>query len=92
MRKLLLIVMIAGLSSCYSYTVTVGDGGTGNTTRKGKNHYLVEGLFNIGTTDYQVLAGNNTDYTVTIKHNFIDLVLTGITLGIYTPTTTIVTY
>ena len=82
--------MMLLLSSCFTYTFTVGNGPkTGIETRK-MNHYLIYGLAPVGVTTPQELAGDATDYEVTITHTFVDGLLNALTFGIYTPTTTIV--
>ncbi|NLA24592.1 MAG: hypothetical protein GX879_06460, partial [Bacteroidales bacterium] len=55
-----------------------------------KNHYLIMGLAPIKTSNPTEMAEGAQNYSVTIKHSFIDGVLSAITGGIYTPTTTIV--
>lgn len=78
------------MTSCYTYTFTVGDGPqTGIEVRK-MNHYLIYGLAPVGVSDPNELAGGAEDYEVTITHTFIDGLINAITFGIYTPTTTIV--
>jgi hypothetical protein len=78
------------MTSCFTYTVTVGNGAqTGVEVRK-MNHYLIYGLAPVGVSDPKVMAGGATDYDVTITHTFIDGLINALTFGIYTPTTTIV--
>ncbi|HVS94042.1 MAG TPA: Bor family protein [Mucilaginibacter sp.] len=79
------------LSSCYVNTFNVGKGAQGNTTVTKWNHYLIDGLVPVEVSDPSKLAGGATDYTVTIKHSFVNGLLTSITFGIYSPTTTVVT-
>lgn len=79
------------LSSCYSYTSVVGNGGTGNTKVTKWNHYVIGGLAPVGVSDSKVMAGGATDYTVFTRHSFVNGLIGGITFGIYTPTTTTVT-
>jgi hypothetical protein len=71
--------------------MTVGKGAQSSSQVKQKNHYLIYGLATVGTSDPKQMAGGADDYTVTVKHSFVDGLIAGITLGIYTPTTTIVT-
>ncbi len=78
------------MSSCYSYTHTVGKGPQSGVIVKEKNHYFIYGLAQGGQSNPKAMAGGSDDYQVTIKHTFIDGLLNGLTLGIYTPTTTIV--
>ncbi|WP_374166766.1 Bor family protein [Arcticibacter sp. MXS-1] len=86
-----LLTICTFLSSCYTYNATVGSGAKQNVQVKKKNHYVIFGLAPVGTSDAKEMAGGATDYNVTVTHTFIDGLLSGITFGIYTPTTTIVT-
>lgn len=79
------------MTSCYTYTATVGNGAQTGVQVKKANHYLIYGLADVGTSDAKAMAGGATDYDITIKHTFVDGLLNAITFGIYTPTTTIVT-
>lgn len=89
--KLFFIFGIAiSLTSCYTYTFNVGDGAQSGATVKGKNHYFIGGLAQGQQSDHTELAGNATDYTVTIQHTFVDGLIQALTLGIYTPTSTII--
>jgi hypothetical protein len=90
--KLVIITALAfTMSSCYTYTLTVGDGPQTGVQVKKMNHYLIYGLAPLNVSDPQELAGDATDYEVKIEHTFIDGLINAITFGIYTPTTTIVT-
>ncbi|MFC5681611.1 Bor family protein [Flavobacterium sp. MAHUQ-51] len=78
------------MSSCYSYTSVVGNGGTGQTKVTKWNSYLIGGLIPVGVSDSKAMAGGATDYTVTTKHSFVNMLVGGLTFGFYQPTTTIV--
>ncbi len=96
MKKMILnLAFILGLSfavsSCYTYTHTVGNGPQTGVEVKKMNHYLIYGLAPIEVSNPRELAGGAEDYEVTITHTFVDGLINAITLGIYTPTTTIVT-
>ena len=87
------IISITGLlflSSCYTYTVTVGNGPQGNSEQRKMNSYLIDGLAAVSVSDPQQMVGDAKDYSVTITHTFVDGLLAAITGGIFTPTTTIV--
>lgn len=86
-----LLTLCTLMSSCYTYTAVVGEGAKQNLEVKKKNHYMIYGLAPVNTSDAKTLAGGATDYNVTVKHTFLDGLISGITFGIYTPTTTIVT-
>ena len=92
-----IIQLIAGtllcsclFTSCYVYTVVVGTGAKGNTEVTKWNSYVIYGLVPVGVSDAKVLAGGATDYTVTTRQTFVNGLVSGITFGIYTPTTTTV--
>ena len=91
-RKLLalslLVSMSLGMTSCYTYTMTVGDGPQSGATVKGKNHYFIGGLATGNVTDPHELAGDIDNYEVKIQHSFVDGLVGALTLGIYTPITT----
>ncbi len=79
------------LTSCYTYTTIVGAGAQGNTTVQKWNNYVIGGLIPVGVSDAKAMAAGATDYTVTVKHTFVNGLLNAITFGIYSPTTTFVT-
>ena len=86
-----LAAMCLIFSSCYTYTSVVGKGPQGSETVTRHNHYLIDGLVTIKTSDSKAMAGEVKDYSVTTQHTFIDGLLSLITFGIYSPTTTTVT-
>ncbi|NIK73792.1 hypothetical protein FHS56_001305 [Thermonema lapsum] len=77
-------------TSCYTLTYSVGEGAKTGVEVREKNHYLIGGLAPLKTSDPTKMAGNSKDYTVTITHTFIDGLISYLTFGLYTPTTTIV--
>lgn len=85
---LVAICLSMAMTSCYTYTYTVGSGPKTGLEVKGKNHYLIYGLAPIKTSDPIQLAGDARDYEVTIQHSFVDGLINVITFGIYNPTTT----
>jgi hypothetical protein len=78
------------MTSCYTYTATVGKGSQTGVEVKRANHYVVYGLAPISVSNAKEMAGGAQDYDITITHTFIDGLLNGLTGGLYTPTTTIV--
>lgn len=78
------------LTSCFTYSFSVGEGAQTGLEVKKMNHYLIYGLAPINVTDPNVLADGAENYDVTIVHTFVDGLINAITLGIYSPTTTIV--
>ena len=91
-KKLFNVVMILSLSflatSCYTLTYSVGNGSQTGVEITEKNHFLVYGLATIKTSDPSEMAKGLTDYDVTITHTFIDGLISALTGGMYTPTTT----
>jgi len=79
------------LTSCYSYTSVVGDGAKGNSQTTKWNHYVVYGLGPVDVSDSKQMANGSKDYTVHTRQSFINGLVSALTFGIYTPTTTTVT-
>jgi len=90
LNLVLVLAMAFSLTSCYTYSFTVGKGAQKGIEYKKMNHYLIYGLAPIGVSNPKEMAGGAEDYDVTIKHTFVDGLINAITFGIYTPTTTIV--
>lgn len=79
------------LSSCYSSTVSVGDmKATDPAVEVAKVHnaHFVDGLVNSVKKEAKDYVGENKNYRVKQYQSFVDGLLAGVTLGIYTPTTT----
>ena len=93
-RTILSLAFVLGLSlimtSCFTYTHTVGEGPQTGVEVKQMNHYLIYGLAPVLISNPNEMAGGAEDYEVTITHTFIDGLINALTFGIYTPTTTIV--
>lgn len=96
MKKILLIValMCAVLTSCYTSRTYVGDIKPGTPTVKVNDenvHYLVCGLIPIGNNkiDPSKYVGERKNYVVKNQVTFVDGFLSFITGGIYTPSTVI---
>lgn len=88
---LFLGAMVLLLSSCYTHTYMVGNGPQTGVEVKEKNHFVVFGLVPIATSNPHLMAGGAADYKVTTSHTFIDGLISGLTSGIYNPTTTVIT-
>ena len=86
----LALFLAVSLSSCYTYTFSVGSGAQTGVEVVEKNHYVVYGLAPIKVSDPIKMAGGAANYTVTVQHTIIDGLLNALTFGIYTPTTTTV--
>ena len=78
-------------SSCYTYTSVVGKGAQGSNSVSKWNHYLINGLAPVGVSDSKAMAGGASDYTVTTTASFVNGLVSALTFGIYSPTTTTVT-
>ena len=79
------------LTSCYSYTSVVGNGAQGNSQTTKWNHYVIYGLAPVGVSDSKQMADGAENYTVHTRQSFVNGLVSGLTFGIYTPTTTTVT-
>ncbi|OIP83846.1 MAG: hypothetical protein AUK44_04115 [Porphyromonadaceae bacterium CG2_30_38_12] len=82
-----LIVMTVTMTSCYTFTATVGKGPQNGIKTVAHNHYLIYGLAPIATADTKQLVGETENYSITVSHSFIDGFLNALTGGLYTPTT-----
>ena len=91
--KMMAIVFTSSmlLTSCYSYTSVVGDGAKGNSQTTQWNHYVIAGLAPVGVSDSKQMANGAKDYTVFTRQSFVNGLVSALTFGIYTPTTTTVT-
>jgi hypothetical protein len=95
MKKFLSVLFIAFamstlLSSCYSHKFVIGEGAKQGVEVKARNNFFIYGLVPGDVSDPQKMAGGAKNFEVTEVITFVDGLLSGLTLGIYTPTTTIV--
>lgn len=91
--KMLAIIFASSmlLTSCYSYTSVVGSGAQGNSQTTKWNHYVIYGLAPVGVSDSKQMADGAENYTVHTRQSFLNGLVSAITFGIYSPTTTTVT-
>ena len=91
--KMMTIAFAASLllTSCYSYTSEVGEGAQGNNQTTKWNHYVIYGLAPVGVSDSKQMAGGAENYNVRTRQTFVNGLVSSLTFGIYTPTTTTVT-
>lgn len=91
--KTMMIVFASSivLTSCHSYTSVVGKGAQGNSQTTKWNHYLIGGLAPLGVSDSKQMADGAENYTVHTRRSFINGLVSGLTFGIYAPSTTTVT-
>lgn len=92
---LIILLSLVGsllLASCYSYTIEYGDGAQRQEPGiEKKNQFFLWGLVVGKVSDPEEMAGEDKDFDVTVVHTFVDGLISTITLGIYTPTTTKIT-
>jgi len=95
MRKLKHLFLILGasflLTSCFTHTYNVGRGAQSGVSVTERNHYLIGGLVPLATSDPAQMAEGAQDFNVRTRLSFVDGLLSGLTFGIWTPTTTTVT-
>lgn len=91
--KMMAIVLTSSmlLTSCYSYTSVVGEGAQGNKETTEWNHYVIFGLAPVGVSDSKQMADGAEDYSIHTRQSFVNGLISAVTFGIYTPTTTTVT-
>ena len=79
------------LTSCFSYTSVVGIGAQGTSQTTKLNHYVVYGLAPIKVSDSKQMANGAENYTIHTEQSFVNGLVSFLTGGLYTPTTTTVT-
>ena len=95
MKKIMVVLSFASMAlmmqSCYNSAVCVGEMKKGdpaicvNTIH---NHHFIYGLVGHHDIEGQSFVAGKSDYKVKNYRSFTDLLISGITSGIYTPTTT----
>lgn len=73
------------------YTSIVGKKSQGQNQTTQWNHYVIYGLAPVGVSNSKQMADGATDYSVHTRQSFVNGLVSAITFGIYTPTTTTVT-
>lgn len=63
------------MSSCYTMSHQVGDGGTGASTTSERQWFLLWGLVGLNHVDSHAMAGGASNYTVTTEQSVIDVLL-----------------
>ncbi len=83
-----LLLFILLLSACHPTHFIVGKGAQEKHVTTQQNKFLFLGLVHVGTApDPKQMSKQATDYTITVKLTFTDVVLNIITLGVYSPLT-----
>lgn len=76
------------LSACHPTHFIVGKGAQEKQVVTQRNKFLFLGLVHVGTApDPKQMSKQASDYTITVKLTFTDVVLNIITLGVYSPLT-----
>lgn len=91
LKATLLLAVVFTMSSCYTFTATVGNGPQTGTKIVAHNHYVINGLAPVATAKTKELVGDAKDYSITVTHSFVDGFLLMLTGGIYAPTTVTIT-
>ena len=86
------LLLTVCMSSCYVSTYVVGNGGTSINEERIKNQYWLGGIVTGKQSDTKKIAEGKSDYTIQSKFTFADMLLNGVTWGIYSPRTVIVKY
>lgn len=93
--KSLVFVLLAalGLSSCFSHHYNVGEGIRVEKTTEivKKNNFLLWGVIPVQRAKIEEMVGDTINYHVYTRATPEDMIVSTLTLGIYTPTTTTVT-
>lgn len=63
---------MALLTSCFTLTHAVGNGGKGVVSESAKQWYVLWGLVPINTVDVKSMTGGASDYTVVTQMTFVD--------------------
>lgn len=88
-----MVVLLAASTSCHPTHFVVGKGPQQHQIKMEHNKFLFLGLKHIGTApDANVMCNHASDYTITVKLTFSDVLLNVVTLGIYSPLTVQVEY
>ena len=78
LRKMICILIIFSflfLTGCFAIKHNVGNGAQGNTTVTERQWFVLFGLVPINEIDSKTMAGGATDYEITTKFTFVDLVI-----------------
>lgn len=80
------------LSSCFSHRYNVGEGLRVEqvTEVTQKNHFLIAGLVPIKRAKIETMVGDTINYQVYTRMTPQDIIVSTLTIGVYTPTTTTV--
>lgn len=87
-----ILVVSLSLSSCFSYRQKIGKGVRVKEVAEfqAKNHYLLMGLIPLKRADINTLHQDSLNYEFHSRQTFPDMLVSVLTAGIYTPSTTTV--
>ena len=91
MKKILLASVLLLASGCYKATVNMGGGGGPGSEQRVKVHTLIGGLVSMNEINAQNVCGDKGVWSVSSRHNVIDMIISGLTASIYSTVTVIVT-
>ncbi|WP_114782798.1 Bor/Iss family lipoprotein [Botryobacter ruber] len=88
-----LVLLVLGMSACHPTQFVVGQEKPREQVTVKRNKFLFLGLIHVGTApDPKAMSHDATDYKITVKLTFKDVLLNAMTLGIYSPLTVQVEY
>lgn len=93
-RKTALVALVCSmtlLTSCFTLTHVVGNGGKGVISESTKQWYVLWGLVPINTVDVKAMAGGASDYTVVTQETFVDGLISAVLnfVSVHTRTVTV---
>jgi Bor protein len=84
----MMLLLALTLCACHPTHFTVGNGAQQHQVVKAQNKFLFLGLVHVGTApDARAMSNHATDYRITVRLTFADVMLNAITFGIYSPIT-----
>ena len=69
---LVLLLMLATVTSCMTNRHTVGNGAQTGVTQTSRQWYALWGLVRLGDSDTKTIAGDTADYTVETYYGVVD--------------------
>jgi len=92
MKKYVLLAILALSAGCYKTTVVgISPGGSPGREVKKMHHGIIGGLVMFGDVDAQKECGNRGVWSVETKLGVVSLLASGLTSGIYTPISVVIT-
>ena len=89
MKKIVFILgVMVSMSSCMINTHLVGTGGSDTEFARNKTVYIIGNR--VSEVDSKALAGGLENYKIDTRSNFVDMLITGLTLGIVNTRTVII--